>query len=73
MNRYWRARKDFEELESRFELEDQVELDASRLELMQDPSHENAARLYEVAILLWIREHGRNWPAANRIAKRRGI
>lgn len=60
MNRfsYSVARKDFEALERIAELHDQVELDAERLYLMQDPTKARASRMYQNAIELWFQEHG---------------
>lgn len=57
MDRYARARADFEFLESLAELTDQVELDAQRLALMRNPSRAVAADLYAAGIRLWLREH----------------
>lgn len=55
---YENARRDFEALEQRAELTDQVDLDAERLNLMRDPTQARAARMYESAIGLWFQEHG---------------
>lgn len=57
MTRYQRARADFEYLETIALLEDQVELDAEREPLMQNPTKEKAADLYEAGIRLWFSEH----------------
>ena len=56
-NRYDKARKAFEYLESLAELEDQVELDAERESLMRNPTKSKAADIYEKAIRLWAGEH----------------
>lgn len=52
------ARRAFERLEEIAELDDQVELDAKRLDLMQNPSKAFAAKMYESAIQAWFGEHG---------------
>lgn len=54
---YAQARSDFEYLETFAELDDQVELDAERQNLMRDPTKARAARMYESAIGLWFAEH----------------
>lgn len=54
---YAQARSDFEYLESLAELNDQVELDSDRLDLMQNPTKETAKRLYMSGIRLWFLEH----------------
>lgn len=69
---YARARKDFEFLETIAELEDQVELDAERQDLMQDPTKKRAMQMYESAIDLWFREHGVT-EKTRRIAERHNI
>lgn len=55
--RYDKAREAFEYLESLAELEDQVELDSRREELMRNPTKAKAADMYEAGIRLWAREH----------------
>lgn len=55
---YEQARKAFETMEKYAELEDQVELDASRYHLMQNPTKAAARDLYVRAIRLWHGEHG---------------
>lgn len=55
---YRKARHDFEELERIAELSDQVDLDAQREALMQNPTQAFAAMLYESSIQLWFKEHG---------------
>lgn len=55
---YERWRRHFEALEQIAELDDQVELDAQRLELMQNPTKVFAAKMYKSAVLLWLAEHG---------------
>jgi len=55
---YEQARADFEFLEGLAELYDQVELDAQRLDLMQNPTKRLAGRMYEAAIRLWFSENG---------------
>lgn len=60
MKRYATVRRDFEALERIAELDDQMELDAARLELMQEPTRAKAAELYEAGIRLWFQEHGRD-------------
>lgn len=62
MKRYDIARADFEALERIAELSDQVELDAEREPLMQNPTKAKAAQLYEFGISLWFGEHGRDNP-----------
>ena len=57
---YDQARKDFEYLETLAELYDQVELDAQRLDLMQNPTKARACQMYKAAIGLWFTEHGSN-------------
>jgi hypothetical protein len=59
-NRYNDAREAFEYLELIAPLDDQVELDASRLPLMQNPTKAEAAAVYETGIDLWFSEHGRS-------------
>lgn len=59
---YAQARKDFEFLETLAELTDQVELDAQRLDLMQNPTRQNARRLYVAAICMWFAEHRAKFP-----------
>lgn len=55
--RYDKARKAFEYLESLVPLDDQVELDSERENLMRNPTKTKAAELYEAGIRLWEREH----------------
>lgn len=55
---YETARADFEALEKIAELSDQVELDSDRILLMQNPTKEEACRMYQAAIRLWFGEHG---------------
>lgn len=55
--RYAQARDDFEYLETLAELEDQVELDAQRTDLMRNPTKLRAAKMYEGGISLWFQEH----------------
>lgn len=55
---YARARKDFEFLQTLAELNDQVELDAERQCLMENPTKRYAMGMYESAIRLWFHEHG---------------
>lgn len=54
---YIKVRADFEYLESKAILEDQVELDAEREPLMQNPTRRKAAFMYMQAIGLWFGEH----------------
>lgn len=54
---YAQVRKDYEYLETFAELDDQVELDAERENLMRDPTKARAAQMYESAISLWFTEH----------------
>jgi hypothetical protein len=70
---YAQARKDFETLEAIAELEDQVELDSDRTELMRNPTKKQAMQMYEAGIRLWFHEHGINTETARRIAERHGI
>ena len=55
---YTSARAAFEALERIAELSDQVELDADRESLMQEPTKKRAAQLYCAGIRLWFQEHG---------------
>jgi hypothetical protein len=55
---YATARRDFEKLETIAELEDQVEIDSERLNLMQNPTKKVAMKMYESCISLWFLEHG---------------
>lgn len=55
---YEQARKDFEYLETIAPLDDQVELDSQREELMRTPTKKFAKEMYIAAIELWFREHG---------------
>ena len=55
--KYEQARQDFEYLQAIAELNDQVELDSRREELMQNPTKKLASEMYEVAIGLWFGEH----------------
>jgi len=75
MTRYAQARADFEYLETLAELDEQVELDAERLSLMQNPTKARAAEMYVSSINLWFSEHGipRSDPRAVEIAKRYGV
>lgn len=50
---YSQARKDFERLESVYELGDQQALDERRLDLMENPTKEHAKLLYLSAIRMW--------------------
>lgn len=70
---YKQVRKDFEALERIAELSDQVELDAEREQLMQNPTKAKAAEMYHAAIELWFREHGYKHHEAAAIAKRYNI
>lgn len=54
---YDQARADFEYLETLAELSDFVEIDASVIDLMRNPTKAKAAELYEAAIRLWLGEH----------------
>ena len=58
MKSYAKCRRDFEFLETIAELEDQVELDAARKYLMENPTKEFAAGMYHSGICLWFKEHG---------------
>lgn len=69
---YKRARADFEALERIAELDDQVELDSARLDLMRNPTKATARLLYESGIRLWFQEHGIT-PETSRIAERHNI
>ena len=57
LSRYDQARADFEFLEGIEQLEDQVELDSMRLEIMENPTKAMAASMYEAGIRLWFGEH----------------
>lgn len=58
MSRFYReAREAFEYLETLAELEDQVEIDASRLDLMRNPTKALAADMYGRCIALWMGAH----------------
>lgn len=72
MASYKQAREDFEYLERVAMLEDQVELDAEREPLMQNPTKKKAAQMYESGIRLWFWEHGtgHNDPRIDEIAER---
>lgn len=72
MKRYDIARRDFETLEEIAELDDQVELDAQREELMRCPTKAKAAEMYEAAIRLWFGEH-RDAEGVDDIRERHGI
>jgi hypothetical protein len=54
---YQQVRKDFEYLETIAQLDDQVELDAERENLMRDPTKAKAAQMYDSGIRLWFGEH----------------
>lgn len=69
---YKQARKDFEFLESIAELSDQQALDERRQDLMQNPTKQFAAGMYEYGIELWFEEHGVT-PETEKIAKRYGV
>lgn len=69
MTGYAQARKDFEYLESLELLGDQVELDAERECLMQEPTKKKAAELYCVGVRLWFGEARRDGRQLNRRAK----
>lgn len=56
--KYHQARADFEYLCSLAELDDQVELDSERENLMQNPTKRCAALMYESGVRLWFGEHG---------------
>lgn len=74
--RYERARADFEALEALTELDDQVELDAMRLELMRNPTKALAARMYEAGVHLWLVENGPYYsshPSVRDICERYGV
>ena len=74
MASYKEVREDFEYLESIAELEDQVELDSQRIYLMQNPTKNQAASMYESAIYLWFNEHAgqHDDPRIEEIADRYG-
>jgi hypothetical protein len=55
--RYTQARADFEYLERLAELDDQVELDAQRTNLMRNPTKLHAAKMYEAGVRMWFQEH----------------
>jgi hypothetical protein len=54
---YKTARADFEYLETLADLDDQVDIDSQREELMREPTKAKAADLYEQCISLWFGEH----------------
>lgn len=58
---YADVRRTFEYLESLAELTDQVELDASRIDLMRTPTKAMAASMYLSAIHMWLAEHGSHY------------
>lgn len=64
---YSEARADFEYLETLAELDDQVELDAQREALMQNPTKTFAAKLYVSAIRLWLQEHWNDFVHIERV------
>ena len=67
MANYEQARSDFEYLESLSELEDQVELDARRLDLMQNPTKAMAAKMYAAGCRLWMHEHWNDFVQHQRV------
>mgnify|MGYP001570177959 CR=1 FL=1 len=69
MTTHAKARRDFEYLESLAILEDQVELDADRIYLMQDPTKAMAAQMYTDGIALWFTEHGDRFDAEPRVQR----
>lgn len=69
---YQTARRDFETLEKIAELSDQVELDSERLNLMQNPTKQQAMGMYEAGIRLWFDQHG-ICDRTREIAKRHNI
>lgn len=54
---YNQSRRDFETLEAIAEVDDQVELDAGRLALMEEPTYSKAASMYQAGIRLWFGEN----------------
>lgn len=65
---YAKARADFEYLESVAELDEQVDLDARRLELMENPTKETAADMYCAGITLWFDQHCDNHDGDRKVA-----
>jgi len=59
MKRYDEAREAFEYLQIFADLDDQVELDSAREELMRNPTKSKAADMYEAGIRLWFGENRR--------------
>lgn len=53
---YAQTRKDFEYLDSIQAVEDQQDLDADRLYLMQNPTKAEAAKMYLTGIMRWFDE-----------------
>jgi hypothetical protein len=72
---YARARKDFEDLEEIRDLDDQVELDSRREELMQNPTKAMAMDMYQSAIQLWMWQNRdlRGSPEVEEIASRHNL
>lgn len=68
-SRYDRARSAFEFLESVAPLDDQVELDAERENLMRNPTKAKAADMYESGISLWFEEHGQSRDHGSRVRR----
>lgn len=58
---YKKLREDFEYLESLIALENQHDLDASRLDLMQNPTKSFAAGFYLASIYLWFEQETIKW------------
>jgi len=74
--RYATARRDFEYLETIAELQDQVDLDSQREELMRDPTKAKAGDMYEQGVGLWFQEHKSTYAddrRVRRIAERHGF
>ena len=61
MTTYAKARRDFEYLEEVCWLDDQVDLEAERETLMQNPCKAQAASMYAIGVGLWFREHGEEY------------
>lgn len=65
---YAAVRRAFEYLEKLVPLDDQVELDSQRLDLMEEPTRAKAASMYVSGINLWFSEHRANFDDNKRVA-----
>jgi len=65
---YAQSRRDFEYLETIIEVSDMVEIDAEMINLMENPTKNNAAEIYQSAIEIWFSEH--SWREIGKINRR---